>query len=76
MRQNEDFRSCCVNEEEMRKRLEILRIEHRDLDAAIDALTNAGSNDQLQIARLKKRKLRLKDQISMIEDFLIPDIIA
>ena len=60
----------------MRKRLEVLRIEHRDLDAAIDALTGAGSNDQLQIARLKKRKLRLKDQIAMLEDYLIPDIIA
>ncbi|MCC6926316.1 DUF465 domain-containing protein [Novosphingobium sp.] len=65
-----------MNEEEMRKRLEVLRIEHRDLDAAIDALTAAGSTDQLQIARLKKRKLRLKDQIAMIEDYLIPDIIA
>ncbi|MBB4859529.1 hypothetical protein HNO88_002858 [Novosphingobium chloroacetimidivorans] len=65
-----------VTEEEMRKRLEILRIEHRDLDAAIDALGAAGSNDQLQIARLKKRKLRLKDQIALIEDYLIPDIIA
>ncbi len=60
----------------MRKRLEILRIEHRDLDAAIDALNTAGAGDQLQIARLKKRKLRLKDQISVIEDYLIPDIIA
>ncbi len=60
----------------MRKRLEVLKIEHRDLDAAIDALTGAGSNDQLQIARLKKRKLKLKDQIAMIEDYLIPDIIA
>ena len=60
----------------MRKRLEMLRIEHRDLDAAIDALTLAGANDQLQIARLKKRKLKLKDQISVIEDYLIPDIIA
>ena len=60
----------------MRKRLEMLRIEHRDLDAAIDALTLAGSNDQLQIARLKKRKLKLKDQITLMEDYLIPDIIA
>ncbi|MBS0474447.1 MAG: DUF465 domain-containing protein, partial [Proteobacteria bacterium] len=50
--------------------------EHRDLDAAIDALTGGGSTDQLQIARLKKRKLKLKDQIAMIEDYLIPDIIA
>jgi hypothetical protein len=65
-----------VTEEEMRKRLESLRIEHRDLDAAIDALTAAGSNDQLQIARLKKRKLRLKDQIALLEDALLPDIIA
>lgn len=65
-----------MNEEEMRKRLESLRIEHRDLDAAIDALTAAGSQDQLQIARLKKRKLRLKDQITMLEDHLLPDIIA
>ena len=65
-----------MNEEEMRKRLEVLRIEHRDLDAAIDALTGAGSTDQLQIARLKKRKLRLKDQIALLEDYLIPDIIA
>lgn len=65
-----------MNEDEMRKRLEMLRIEHRDLDAAIDALTAAGSIDQLQIARLKKRKLKLKDQIALIEDYLIPDIIA
>lgn len=65
-----------MNEQELRKRLELLRSEHRDLDAAITALTDAGSSDQLQIARLKKRKLRLKDQISMIEDSLLPDIIA
>ena len=65
-----------MNEDEMRKRLEVLRIEHRDLDAAIDALSAAGSIDQLQIARLKKRKLKLKDQIALIEDYLIPDIIA
>jgi hypothetical protein len=65
-----------VTEEEMRKRLEAFRIEHRDLDAAIEALEGSGSTDQLQIARLKKRKLRLKDQIALIEDYLIPDIIA
>jgi len=50
-----------VNEEELRKRLAHLRTEHRDLDAAIAALSGAGSGDQLQIARLKKRKLKLKD---------------
>ncbi len=65
-----------MTEEDMRKRLAALRIEHRDLDAAIDALSGAGSQDQLQIARLKKRKLRLKDQISIFEDYLTPDIIA
>ena len=65
-----------VTEEEMRKRLEALKVEHRDLDAAIDALESTGSTDQLQIARLKKRKLRLKDQITTLEDYLIPDIIA
>ena len=65
-----------VSEDELRKRLEALKIEHRDLDAAIDALTLAGATDQLQLARLKKRKLKLKDQIALIEDYLIPDIIA
>ncbi|MEO0907278.1 MAG: DUF465 domain-containing protein [Pseudomonadota bacterium] len=65
-----------MNEQELLKRLEILRTEHRDLDAAIAALSDAGSTDQMQIARLKKRKLRLKDNIAMIEDALLPDIIA
>lgn len=65
-----------MTEQELRKRLASLRTEHRDLDAAIDALTASGSTDQLQIARLKKRKLRLKDQIAMVEDELLPDIIA
>ncbi len=69
-----------MNEQELRKRLETLRSEHRDLDAAIAALTVAGQRsgtmDQLQIARLKKRKLQLKDKISLIEDYLVPDIIA
>ncbi len=65
-----------MTEAEMRKRLELLKVEHRDLDAAIDALTAASVADQLQIARLKKRKLMLRDQIAIIEDYLIPDIIA
>ena len=58
------------------KRLESLRTEHRDLDAAIGALIESGSIDQLQLARSKKRKLRLRDEIAMLEDQLIPDIIA
>jgi len=65
-----------VGEEEIRKRLAALRIEHRDLDAAIAALSTAGNSDQLQVARLKKRKLRLRDQIAILEDYLTPDIIA
>lgn len=65
-----------MTEDEMRKRLQALKIEHRDLDAAIAALTESGGPDQLQVARLKKRKLRLKDQVSQIEDYLTPDIIA
>ncbi|GGE00970.1 hypothetical protein GCM10011515_20940 [Tsuneonella deserti] len=65
-----------VTEQELKKLLASLRTEHRDLDAAIDALSGTGSTDQLQIARLKKRKLRLKDQIAMVEDQLLPDIIA
>ena len=65
-----------MTEQELTKKLEVLKSEHRDLDAAIAALTDAGSTDQLQIARLKKRKLRLKDQIAIIEDTLLPDIIA
>ena len=61
---------------EILRRLEFLRTEHRDLDAAISALLGSGSVDQLQAARLKKRKLRLKDEIAALEDELIPDIIA
>ncbi|BCA58393.1 YdcH family protein [Sphingomonas sp. HMP6] len=58
------------------KRLEMLRLEHRDLDSAIAALIDSGSADQLQLARFKKRKLRLRDEIALFEDQLIPDIIA
>lgn len=65
-----------MTEQELKKLLASLKTEHRDLDAAIDALTGAGSTDQLQIARLKKRKLRLKDQIAIVEDQLVPDILA
>jgi hypothetical protein len=61
---------------EIHSRMAALRVEHRDLDAAISALFEAGSTDQLQLARLKKRKLRLKDELLMLEGQLIPDIIA
>jgi hypothetical protein len=65
-----------MNDAQITKRLEALRTEHRDLDSAIDALRERGASDQLQIARLKKRKLLLKDEIALLEDQLIPDIIA
>ena len=65
-----------MDDTQLAKRLEVLRIEHRDLDSAIAALFETGSKDQLQLARLKKRKLRLRDEISMLEDQMIPDIIA
>ena len=65
-----------MDELETRRRLEHLKIEHRDLDAAIEALRGAADPDELQIARLKKRKLRLRDELVALEDALIPDIIA
>jgi hypothetical protein len=60
----------------IKERLAVLRVEHRDLDASVDALLVAAHVDQLQIARLKKRKLAIKDEISSLETRLIPDIIA
>ena len=57
-------------------RLTWLKTEHRDLDAAIEALRASAAPDQLQLARLKKRKLRLRDEIALLEDQLVPDIIA
>ena len=57
-------------------RLETLKMEHRDLDAAIEALRASVAADQLQLARLKKRKLRLRDEIALLEDMAVPDIIA
>ena len=56
--------------------IERLREEHRDLDAAIEALRNAGQVDQLQMQRLKKRKLLLRDKAASLEDQRTPDIIA
>lgn len=65
-----------MGEEEIAERLAILRTEHRDLDDSISALMASARVDQLQLARLKRRKLRLKDEIALLEDQLIPDIIA
>jgi len=63
-------------EQALRAKLAELMQEHRDLDSAIAAMTEQGVKDQLQLTRLKKRKLQLKDQIARIEDTLLPDIIA
>lgn len=65
-----------MDSEAINRRIEALRQEHGDLDAAIEALLSAPAVDQLQVARIKKRKLRLKDEIAILEDMLIPDIIA
>jgi hypothetical protein len=64
------------NDRELREELVKLRSEHRLLDDEILALEIAGASDQLTIRRLKKRKLALKDQITKVEDQLLPDIIA
>lgn len=61
---------------EYQAELSRLKQEHRDLDAAIEALEHLVAGDQLQIQRLKKRKLVLKDRVSFLEDQLTPDIIA
>jgi hypothetical protein len=63
-------------ERELRANLARLLQEHRDLDAAIEALQNTPGADVLQVQRLKKRKLNLRDRITFIEDQLTPDIIA
>lgn len=60
----------------LRVKLEVLRREHRDLDEAIAAMSERATSDPLTLNRLKKRKLRLKDQIARIQDELTPDIIA
>lgn len=68
-----------LNDEEqqlIRGELHRLQIEHRDLDAAIAALEHLGAVDQLQVQRLKKRKLHLKDRLIALNDRLTPDIIA
>ena len=63
-------------ERELREQLARLQQEHRDLDAAIAALAMSPGSDVIQVQRLKKRKLVLRDKIRDIEDQLTPDIIA
>ena len=70
------MQGSAVSREDIMRRLELLRVEHRDLDSAIAVLMESGAGDQMQIARFKKRKLRLRDEIAQLEDGLVPDIIA
>lgn len=65
-----------MNDDDPRQVVELLKAEHRRLDEEITALREAGTSDQLEIARLKKRKLLLKDEIQLLTDRIIPDIIA
>ena len=60
----------------LRIKVEMLKREHRDLDDAIHALQERGTADMLTVRRLKKQKLHLKDQIAVLEDRIVPDIIA
>ncbi|WP_419253343.1 YdcH family protein [Caulobacter sp. ErkDOM-YI] len=64
------------SDQAIERRLSILREEHQDLDAAVQALEDRPQPDMLQVARLKKKKLALKDKIGRLEDMLMPDIIA
>lgn len=65
-----------VDQETLKRRMEELLTQHRDLDDVIARISEEAPFDQLQIQRLKKRKLRLRDQITKIESLLLPDIIA
>ena len=64
------------DDESALEQLEALKAEHRKLDNQIAAMLADGSGDQLELARLKRRKLRLKDQIQILIDRTIPDVIA
>jgi len=65
-----------MDEEDLKQKLIALKEEHRDLDDALTALNRVGTFDQVQLQRLKKKKLLIRDEISKIEGKLVPDIIA
>jgi len=65
-----------MDSDALRMQLAQLRQEHRDLDVAVDALAATTNHDALQLQRLKKKKLMIKDRITVLEDQLFPDIIA
>ncbi len=77
MADNEDTSGAMPEEQEaIKRRLEELRIEHRDLDDVISRVNEEAPFDQIRMQRLKKRKLALRDQINHLESQLLPDIIA
>ena len=65
-----------MNDDDPRELLEYLKSEHRRLDQEIELLRTTGNCDQLELARMKKRKLGLKDEIQILSDRIVPDIIA
>jgi hypothetical protein len=65
-----------MNDDDPREVLKLLKAEHRRLDEEIELLRTTGNCDQLELARMKKKKLALKDEIQLISDHIIPDIIA
>ena len=73
---NSELSAMDLDVETLKAKLAALKTEHRDLDDVIARLAERAPFDQLQLQRLKKRKLLLKDQISKIESELLPDIIA
>ncbi|PZT98355.1 DUF465 domain-containing protein [Brevundimonas sp.] len=73
---NDDLPDISEEEAALHARVRMLRQEHADLDASIEALSQAAVPDQLMIARLKRKKLAIKDEIVKIEDVILPDIIA
>jgi len=73
---NSGRRLSAEEEEAIRRELADLRQEHRDLDDAISMMAESGGIDTIRIQRMKKRKLALKDRIALLEDQLLPDIIA
>ncbi|HEU4956179.1 MAG TPA: DUF465 domain-containing protein [Sphingomicrobium sp.] len=65
-----------MNDDDPREVLQLLKAEHRRLDEEIELLRSSGNCDQLELARMKKKKLALKDEIQVLTDRIIPDIIA
>lgn len=73
---NDDEPFLSDDEQALHAEVKLLRLEHADLDAAIEALGHMPVPDQLRIARLKRKKLQLRDEIVKIESRILPDIIA